>query len=302
MFYNYDYKENEGGQVMKKSTKKLVKLGVGLAVHTAIALGLRKAYTEIRYGEKKAKDTLPSAQATTKDLTDVHFTAHRGLSSIVPENTIEAFKEAAKYNYYALECDVHCTTDGKWVIIHDYMLQSMAEEKGDVKNWSYEDLKKVKFTNGANIDKYPNAGICLVEEYIEICKEANIKPMIEVKDKRIEKVKSLLDIIRAYDIEDDVILISFHASVLREFKRLSPNMTLWLLVHNIKDEQLLECIENGFGVAFEAKKVAKNPEMIQKIHDNQLTAACWTVDTAEMLNLMLDHGVKYITTNAILPE
>ena len=287
---------------MKNSTKKLLKAGAILAVPATIALALRKTYTEIRFGEKKAKETLSSVQATKKDQSDVHFTAHRGLSSIVPENTIEAFKEAAKYNYYALECDVHCTTDGKWVIIHDHMLQSMADEKGDVKNWSYEDLKKVKFTNGANIDKYPNAGVCLVEEYIEICKEANIKPMIEVKDKRIEKVKSLLDIIRAYDIEDDVILISFHASVLREFKRLSPNMELWLLVHGIKDEKLLECIENGFGVAYEAKKALKNLHMIQKIHDNILTAACWTVDTAELLNAMLDCGVKYITTNAILPE
>ena len=287
---------------MKNSTKKWLKLGAALAVPATIALALRKTYTEIRYGEKKAKETLPSVQATNKDLSDVHFTAHRGLSSIVPENTIEAFKEAAKYNYYALECDVHCTTDGKWVIIHDYMLQSMAEEKGDVKNWSYEDLKKVKFTNGANIDKYPNAGVCLVEEYIEICKEANIKPMIEVKDKRIEKVKSLLDIIRAYDIEDDVIVISFHASVLREFKRLSPDMDLWLLVHSIKDEKLHECIENGFGVAFEAKMALRNLDAIQNIHNNNLTAACWTVDTKEMLNNMISNGVKYITTNAILPE
>lgn len=294
--------KNEGGQAMKNSTKKWIKLGMGIAVPGAIALAARKTYTEIRYGEKKAKELLPSAQATDKDLSNVHFTAHRGLSSIVPENTIEAFKEAAKYNYYALECDVHCTTDGKWVIIHDFMLQSMSKEKGDVKNWSYEDLKKVKFTNGANIDKYPDAGVCLVEEYIEICKEANIKPMIEVKDKRIDKVKSLLDIIRAYDIEDDVIVISFHASVLREFKRLSPNMDLWLLMHGIKDEKLLECIENGFGVAFEAKRALNNLSMIQKIHDNNLTAACWTVDTADLLNKMLENGVKYITTNAIIPE
>ncbi len=287
---------------MKNNKKTLLGLGFGLGVPSAIALALRVTYTNIRYGKKIAKDTLPAATATQKDLSDVHFTAHRGLSSIVPENTIEAFKEAAKYNYYALECDVHCTTDGKWVIIHDCMLQSMAKEKGDVKTMSYEDLKKIKFVNGANIDKYPDSGVCLVEEYIEICKEANIKPMIEVKDKRIDKVKSLLDIIRAYDIEKDVILISFHPSVLREFKRLSPNMTLWYLMHNIKDEKLLECIENGFGVAFEAKRVVKNLHMIQKIHDNKLTAACWTVDTADMLNTMLENGVKYITTNAILPE
>ncbi len=287
---------------MKDNKKSLVKLGFAVGVPATLAFALRTAYKKIRYGEKPAKETVPVATATEKDLSDVHFTAHRGLSSIVPENTLEAFREAAKYNYYALECDVHCTTDGKWVIIHDYMLQSMSEEKGDVKTMSYEDIKKVKFTKGANIDKYPEAGACLVEEYIEICKEANIKPMIEVKDKRVEKVKDLLEIIRAYDIEDDVILISFHASVLREFKRLSPNMTLWLLVHGIKDNQLHECIENGFGVAFEAKRALNNLNMIQKIHDNQLTAACWTVDTPELLNTMLEHGVKYITTNAIIPE
>lgn len=287
---------------MKDNKKTLKKLGFAIGVPATVAFALRTAYKLIRYGDKPAKETVPVATATEKDLSDVHFTAHRGLSSIVPENTIEAFREAAKYNYYALECDVHCTTDGKWVIIHDCMLQSMAKEKGDVKTMSYEDLKKVKFTNGANIEKYPDAGICLVEDYIEVCKEANIKPMIEVKDRRVDKVKSLLDIIRAYDIEDDVILISFHASILREFKRLSPNMTLWLLVHGITEDKLHECIENGFGVAFEAKKALKDLDAIQNIHNNQLTAACWTVDTPELLNIMLERGVKYITTNAILPE
>lgn len=287
---------------MKDNKKTLKKIGFAMGIPATFAFAARTAYKLIRYGNKPAKDTIVATTATQKDLSDVHFTAHRGLSSVAPENTLEAFREAAKYNYYALECDVHCTTDGKWVIIHDCMLQSMAKEKGDVKTMSYEDLKKVKFTNGANIDKYPDASVCLVEEYIEICKEANIKPMIEVKDRRIDKVKSLLDIIRSYDIEEDVILISFHASVLREFKRLSPNMTLWLLVHSIKEEKLHECIENGFGVAFEAKLALRDPDAIQNIHNNQLTAACWTVDTPELLNAMLDRGVKYITTNAILPE
>ena len=287
---------------MKNDKKSLAKIGLAIGIPSAIAFAMRKTYTSIRYGNKPAKDTVKATVASKYDLSDVHFTAHRGLSSVAPENTLDAFREAAKYNYYALECDVHYTTDGKWVIIHDCMLQSMAKEKGDVKTMSYEDLKKVKFTNGANIDKYPDAGVCLVEEYIEICKEANIKPMIEVKDKRIDKVKSLLDIIRAYDIEDDVILISFHASVLREFKRLSPNMKLWLLVHRISEVKLHECIENGFGVAFEAKLALKDLDAIQNIHNNNLTAACWTVDTPEVLNAMLEHGVKYITTNAILPE
>ena len=287
---------------MKNNKKSFAKLGLAVGIPSAIALALRMTYTGIRYGKKSAKNTVNVTTTDELDLSDVHFTAHRGLSSVAPENTLAAFREAAKYNYYALECDVHCTTDGKWVIIHDYMLQSMAKEKGDVKTMSYENLKKVKFTNGANISKYPDASVCLVEEYIEICKEANIKPMIEVKDKRVDKVKSLLDIIRAYDIEDEAIIISFHAPVLREFKRLSPDMDLWLLIHGLKEEKLHECIENGFGVAFEAKKALKNLDAIQNIHNNNLTAACWTVDTPELLKIMVERGVKYITTNVIIPE
>ena len=284
---------------MKKGTKRFL----GFAIPTtALALIARKKYVDIRYGAKNAKDTLKFSESIEVENPEVHLTAHRGLSSVCPENTIEAFKEAAKYNYYALECDVHYTADGKWVIIHDYMLQSMCkEEKGDVKTMSYDEkLSKIRFTNGANIKDYPDARPCLVEEFIEICKEANIKPMIEVKDKRIDKVESLYKIICDYGIEDDVILISFHAPVLREIRKLSPNMELWLLVHTITDEKILECIENGNGVAFEAKR--SSAETIQKIHDANLTAACWTVDTKELLNEMVKNGVKYITTNAILPE
>lgn len=284
---------------MKKSTKRIL----GIAVPAAVAVGLNRAYVNFRYGEKPAKETFKFSEIAEGDIEGVHLTAHRGLSSVAPENTLYAFNEAAKHPYYALECDVHCTTDNRWVIIHDHMLQSMAKEKGDVKKMSYEDtLSKIRYTNGANIKNYPDAGICTVEEFIEICKTANIKPMIEVKDKRTEKVADLYKIICDYGIEKDVILISFHAPVLREFRRLSPDMELWYLMHSITDEKLLECVENGNGVAFEAKKAVKNPEMIRKIHDNSLTAACWTVDTKDLLNEMIGYGVKYITTNTILPE
>ncbi len=285
---------------MKKGTKKFL----GFAIPTA-ALGLvaRIAYVKIRYGDKVAKNTIKFSEAVEGNAEGIHFTAHRGLSSVAPENSLEAFRQAAQHNYYALECDVHCTTDGKWVIIHDYMLQSMAKEKGDVKTMSYEDkLSKIKYTNGANIKDYPDAGIILVEDFIEICKEANIRPMIEVKDKRVGKVFDLLNIIRKYEIEESVIVISFHKEILREFRRLSPNMELWYLMHGITDEKILESVENNNGVAFEAARGIKQPAMIQKIHDNGLTAACWTVDTKEMLNTVMGYGVKYITTNAILPE
>ncbi len=285
---------------MKKNTKIGLSIFTGFTAATAITLN--RLYMKVRYPHKVAKELLHFSQIAKGNTDNVHLTAHRGLSAIAPENTLYSFEAAAKEGFYALECDVHFTTDGRWVIIHDYNMQTMTDRRGDVKDFSWEELKTIKFTNGANIEKYPDARMCTVEEYLDICQKYDKIPMIEVKDKRIDKVPDLYRIICEYGIEDKVILISFHPQILEEFQKLSPNMTLWYLMGKITKGKLDESIEHGFGVAFNAKRNIKNTEMIQKIHNNNLTAACWTVDTEEMLNAMLAQGVKYITTNAILPD
>lgn len=282
--------------------KRRSKVAISLFTASATALGLNRLYVKMRYPKKKAVETLLFSEIAEGEKDGVLLTAHRGLSSVAPENTADAFRTAAKENYFAIECDVHCTADDRWVIIHDYNLQSMTDERGDVKKYTYDELSKIPYTNGANIENYPNAGICTVEEYIDICIEGGCRPMIEVKDKRTEKVADLYRIICEKGIEQSVILISFHPQVLSEFKKLSPEMPLWYLMGKITDEKLAVCIENGFGVAFNAKRNVKNAEMIKKIHDNSLTAACWTVDTKDLLNEMIKNGVKYITTNTILPK
>lgn len=285
---------------MKKNSK--IALSVFAGTTAVTALGMNRVYLKMRYGKKTAKPLLHFSEIAEGDTEGVHLTAHRGLSAIAPENTLDAFRAAAKENYYALECDVHCTTDGKWVIIHDYNMQSMTERKGDVKNFSYEELKTIKFNNGANFEDYPDARMCTVEEYLDICLESGKKPMIEVKDKRVEKVESLYKIICDYGVEDSVILISFHPQILREFRRISPNMELWYLMGKITEEKLSECTEYNLGIAFNAKRNIKNSAIMDKARENGVNLACWTVDTKEMLNTMLGYGVKYITTNAILPD
>ncbi|MCR4593634.1 MAG: hypothetical protein K5761_01100 [Clostridiales bacterium] len=285
---------------MKKKGK--IALSVFTGMTATAALVLQRMYMRTRYPKRLPKELVHFSQAAKGNTQGVHLTAHRGLSAIAPENTLYAFEAAAKEDYFAIECDVHYTTDGRWVVIHDYNMQAMTDRRGDVKNFSWEELKEIKFNNGANIEKYPDARMCTVEEYIDVCLKGGKIPMIEVKDKRTDKVQDLYRIICEYGIEDSVILISFHPQILEEFQKLSPDMTLWYLMGKITEEKLQECIDHGFGVAFNAKRNVNHPEMIQRVHNNNLTAACWTVDTEDMLNKMLDQGVKYITTNAILPD
>ena len=45
--------------------------------------------------------------------------AHRGLSSLYPENTLIAFEKALEYQIDGIETDVQLTKDNQMVIFHD---------------------------------------------------------------------------------------------------------------------------------------------------------------------------------------
>lgn len=45
--------------------------------------------------------------------------AHRGLSGLEAENTLCAFVAAGNRSYFGIETDVHRTSDGQFIIVHD---------------------------------------------------------------------------------------------------------------------------------------------------------------------------------------
>lgn len=285
---------------MSNLGQKIAMAGVAAVASTAFGGVI---YRRMRYKKIQPKELKHFSELVPNNEREIHLTAHRGLSAICPENTAMSFEAGGKAGFYALECDTHCTTDGTWVVLHDGQIKTMFDGTGDVKDYSYEEMLQKKMINGANIEKYPNARICTLQEYIDICKTYGCRPMIEVKDKRTEKMQSLYDLLRQNDILESCIIISFHISVLRALYAIDKNLEMWYLIEYISDKKLKEAKECGnAGIAFCAQYNAPRPEAIQKIHDAGLTAACWTVDSADLLKKMMDCGVKYITTNSILPD
>jgi glycerophosphoryl diester phosphodiesterase len=66
--------------------------------------------------------------------------AHRGGSREYVENTLPAFRHAAKLNASILEMDVQLTKDGKVVIFHDTTLQRMCGVSTTIGDYDYSDL------------------------------------------------------------------------------------------------------------------------------------------------------------------
>ena len=78
------------------------------------------------------------------DFLSSNLIAHRGLhNDKYPENSLGAFKRAIRKNYI-IEFDVHLLKDGTAVVFHDDNLYRMCGKRKKIKDFTYDELKKIK--------------------------------------------------------------------------------------------------------------------------------------------------------------
>ncbi|WP_409342225.1 glycerophosphodiester phosphodiesterase [Paenibacillus sp. MBLB4367] len=64
--------------------------------------------------------------------------AHRGLSDVYPENTMLAYREAAKAGASGIEMDIRRTADGVFVMMHDPSVNRTTNGTGYIEQLDYE--------------------------------------------------------------------------------------------------------------------------------------------------------------------
>jgi glycerophosphoryl diester phosphodiesterase len=69
--------------------------------------------------------------------------AHRGASTLVPENTMEAFRLAVEQGADAIELDVHLSQDGQLAVIHDSTVDRTTDGVGHVEGRSMKLLRRL---------------------------------------------------------------------------------------------------------------------------------------------------------------
>lgn len=264
----------------------------------------KAVYKNMRSKPLAPKEIKKLSQLTQENINEIKIVAHRGLSGSNPENTVPAFEAAGKHGgYFGLECDIHMTTDGVWMVLHDPNVETIYSGHGDIKQKSYAEAMEMTVTRGANIENFPNLKMCSLQEYVDICKKYGCHPIIEIKDPRPELMQNFYDLLVKNELLDDTIIISFILEDLKALNKIDPKLEMWYLVDYITGKSIRDAKKSGCtGMDFSSAFNANRPEWIKRIHDNGLIAACWTIDDKEMLDAMLSADVKYITTNSILPE
>ena len=103
----------------------------------------------------------------------------------VAKNTKEAYLEAAKLGYKAIETDIRVTLDKEYICCHDENLIRLTRNSSkkttiNVQECHFRDIKDLELSEITNGVKRIGK-ICTFDEYLSICKEYNCIPIIELK-------------------------------------------------------------------------------------------------------------------------
>jgi glycerophosphoryl diester phosphodiesterase len=227
--------------------------------------------------------------------------AHRGCSSLAPENTMASFKLAKELNLPGIELDIHLCTSGELVIAHDDNFKRTANDPRIVEELTYEEIKSIDVGSFFN-SKFHNEKVLLLEEVLEeFCPGMYID--IELKTRKTsgddlpevaaKKIKSFGE-----KICKSVTISSFNPFALRAFKKFAPQIPTALIWSN--DPEVPFILRRGEGRLVADCDYLK-PEHAQVKRTNHFskhrTIIPWTIDDSDLAKKMIVLGVEGIISN-----
>ncbi|HFJ9516879.1 TPA: glycerophosphodiester phosphodiesterase, partial [Bacillus tropicus] len=228
--------------------------------------------------------------------------AHRGASAYAPEHTIAAYTLGQQLKGDYIEIDLQMTKDGHLVAMHDETVNRTTNGTGLVKEHTLEEIKKLNAGSFFN-EKHPSlakkefedAKVPTLEEIIETFGHgANYYIETKSPDEYAGMEEELLEIIKHYEISDNVIIQSFSKESLQKIHSLDVNIPLVQLLSYKKAVQLTEleikkyktyCI--GLGMNYKYIDSA----YVKRIKKHGLEVHPFTVDNEKDMKKLLLWGV-----------
>lgn len=225
--------------------------------------------------------------------------AHRGYSGMYPENTMLAFKEAEKTGCDGIELDVQLTKDGVVVIIHDETLDRVGDKTGFVRDYTYEELKKVNVAHTWG-GKHGFQCVPTFEEYCQWVKDTNLVTNVEIKSGVFyyeELEKKTLELIWKYGLEDRILFSSFNHMSIVKTKELAPEIPTGALVELVDlGNAGYYCHEHGFSAYHPGVKWLTK-ETVENCKKYGILVNVWTINDMGALENIYEWGCDGAFTN-----
>ena len=239
---------------------------------------------------------------------------HRG-SQWGVENTRAAFINGANAGSWGLECDIRVTGDGTFVVSHDASYKRLGGPETEIANMTTAAVLSTPLTQKRHGITYA-ATPCTLGEFLDICNEYNVVPVIEVKvctsihsntnadnEPVFDGIPALINLIDQKGLSDKAVIISFMPGVVDFIHRHYPDITVQVLAGD-EDGTIMEWVEwcKQYKMDLDVVHTIVTKEAVDAMHAAGLKVNVWTVDKVEDFERVKAMGVDYITTNARFPN
>ncbi|MFZ0597044.1 MAG: glycerophosphodiester phosphodiesterase family protein [Flavobacterium sp.] len=216
--------------------------------------------------------------------------AHRGAKGYEPENTLRSFQKALDLNADGIELDVHLSSDGHIIVIHDETIDRTTNGKGFVNTFSLAELKSFLIDGHYKIPTLD-----------EVFTLVNKKCVINIELKGLGTASKAVALIEEYISEKNwnyknFIFSSFDWDLLQETSNLNSNIPIGVLTEEDLDTAL------AFAEKIKAYSIHPdyqllNAENVKQMQEKGFLVFPWTVDKEEDIQRIKSYNVDGIISD-----
>lgn len=235
--------------------------------------------------------------------------AHRGGAALAPENTIPAFDNGLAFGADGLEFDVHLSSDGVPVLIHDPTLDRTTNGTGPVADASAGELAALDAGYRFERDgTFPFRGCGIgVPTLRDVLARYPATPLIvELKTGDARLARIVVDELHAAGVAAHVTVGSFHEGALDEVRAYDPSIRTGADVDEIRggvNASLFEQRRAPLGFhAFQVPEIFAGsrivtPDFIARAHEAGVGVIVWTLNLPDDIRRLLDWGIDGLITD-----
>lgn len=238
-----------------------------------------------------------NAQILPKINHSVTVIAHRGAHNFIPENTLKAYNKAIEIGADYIEVDLRTTKDSQLVIMHNESVDAMTNGSGNIKDLTYQDLKKLKVFN-KNRTEFGYETIPSFENVLEIAK-GKINIYLDFKSASVEQTWNLIS---KYDMQQHIVVYINQMNQLYEWKKLHPEIPLIISLPDfVRNEDSFKKISENYSFEIiDGNPQDYSPEFIKtvyKFHKQIWIDAQSPLEGPEIWSKLIKMGINTIQTD-----
>jgi len=222
-----------------------------------------------------------------------HFCAHRGVSALMPENTLPAFASAIALGADEIELDVRLTRDQQLIVSHDGTLDRISDGQGPLSDYTLKELMELNI----GLKHGWTVPFCTPEEvFSHFANQTVFNLHLKEHGEEGFLIRELMRLAQKYHAESSIYFAG-SPSVLEWMERTAPHI----------DRAAIQGPKDAIGIEEMAQEYhcgrvqfwlgMFDESTIQRLHEKGVSCNLFYADTLEDYQKYFGMGVDTLLTN-----